>query len=353
MSEAPERSSHGNRVEEQAAHWLVQHDRGLTPKQQDEFLQWLAADSAHRESFKRHRELWADFDRLSQWRPEHSGEPNPDLLALPRRRRVASIWVGVSLLAACVTMVIVGWPWSGINRAAAPVSLEARAYQQETLSDGSVVDLNAGAHLVVHYTAAERRVVLVQGEAQFTVAKNARRPFVVRAGGVDVRAIGTAFNVKLAGPNVEVLVTEGKVHVAEQTAAVVGMANASGSSASAPAPAPVLAELVAGHRTVIPLVRQATPPAVVVAAPAEIAQILEWKPRLFDFDSVPLADVVAAFNQRNVTRLIVGDESLASLPIVASIRSDNVDGLVRWLEASVGVRAERRSGNEIVLRRAP
>ena len=80
--------------------------------------------------------------------------------------------------------------------------------------------------------------------------------------------------------------------------------------------------------------------------------MLDWQPRLLDFDSTPLAEVVATFNQRNATRLVIGDETLRTLPIVASIRSDNVEGFVRLLEATSGVRAERRGNHEIVLRRA-
>ena len=197
-------------IESAAAEWLVRHDRGLTPAQQDEFLSWLTASAAHRASFERHRRLWGDFNALAQWRPEHGTVPNPDLLARHRRPSPWR-WAAPALLAAAAVALLL--VWSSANRAPnhATLAFEATTYRQETLSDGSVLDLNRGAHVVVQFTAAERRVLLVQGEAQFAVAKNPARPFVVRAGGVEVRAVGTAFNVKLAGPNLEVLVTEGTV----------------------------------------------------------------------------------------------------------------------------------------------
>ena len=53
MKPEPNRPSLDPTVESAAAEWLVRHDRGLTPRQQDEFLQWLAASPAHRESFNR------------------------------------------------------------------------------------------------------------------------------------------------------------------------------------------------------------------------------------------------------------------------------------------------------------
>jgi transmembrane sensor len=327
-------------IEAAAADWLVQHDRGLTAEQQDTFLQWLAASPAHRESFQRHQRMWRDFDTLAQWRPEHSAEPNPDLLARGRVRRFTRWWAPLALAAAAALAVIM-WrlDTSSIEQS---LVFEAAAYRQETLPDGSVIDFNRGAHVVVQFSGQERRVLLVQGEAQFTVAKDAARRFVVRAGGVDVRAIGTAFNVRLAGPKIEVLVTEGTVQVARQTTPAQN---------EAPTTAHVLASLTAGHRTVIAVEPTEIPPVVEPASMAVIAQTLDWKPRLLEFDAVPLAEVVAIFNRRNRVQLTLADEEIRALPIVASIRSDNVEGFVRLLEATMGVRAERR-GAEIALYRA-
>ena len=340
-------------IESAAAEWLVRHDRGLTPAQQDEFLSWLTASAAHRESFERHRSMWGDFNALAQWRPEHGTVPNPDLLARYRRPSPWR-WAAPALLAAAAVALLL--VWSSANRAPhhATLAFEATTYRQETLSDGSVLDLNRGAHVVVQFSAAERRVLLVQGEAQFAVAKNPARPFVVRAGGVEVRAVGTAFNVKLAGPNLEVLVTEGTVHVSQQTVVAPATSMATGASAGpAPTAVPVvLAALTAGQRTVISVAAVIAPPVVVQTSDREIARLLDWQPRLLDFESTPLAEVVETFNRRNPQRLVIGDEELRALTIVASIRSDNVEGFVRLLEGTMGVRPERTQAGEIVLRRA-
>ena len=341
-------------VEAAAAAWLVRHDRGLTPAQQDEFLSWLTASAAHRASFERHRQMWGDFNALKQWRPEHGTTPNPDLLA--RHRRPALWRRPVPLLLATAAAIALTF-WlvpAPSSRAEASLTFETAVYRQEKLPDGSVLDLNRGAHVVVQFSATERRVLLVQGEAQFAVAKNPARPFVVRAGGVEVRAVGTAFNVKLAGPNLEVLVTEGTVHVSQQTVVVTPTSMAAGAAAgSAPSAAPVvLAALTAGQRTVIPVATVIAPPVVVPASVPEIARLLDWQPRLLDFESTPLAEVVETFNRRNPQRLVIGDEELRALTIVASIRSDNVEGFVRLLEGTMGVRAERTQAGEIVLRRA-
>jgi transmembrane sensor len=347
MKPEPNQPSLDPAVESAAAEWLVQHDRGLTPRQQDDFLQWLAASPAHRESFDRHRQMWGEFNALAQWRPEHSSVPNPDLLARPRRSRVFCWWAPIALAAAAGIALAIWWPPFHRLPSTETLSLTAANYRQETLPDGSVLDLNRGAHVIVQFSSSERRVLLAEGEAQFTVAKNPARPFIVRAAGVDVRAVGTAFNVKLAGPNLEVLVTEGAVRVS-QSAPPLG----TGAKAKAPAGRPeVLAMVSAGERTVVGLAEVISAPVVLPVTKAEVGQLLDWQPHLLDFNSEPLADVVAVFNRRNSARLVIGDESLRTLPIIASIRSDNVEGFVRLLEATMGVRAERRPDGKIVLRR--
>jgi transmembrane sensor len=339
MRDSAENSPLDDAVESAAAEWLVHHDRGLTPQQQDEFLQWLATAPAHRESFERHRRMWGEFNALAQWRPEHSATPNPDLLARRRPGRTLRRVAPSLLAAAAITALMVWWPPTGQRPADETLAFEAASYRQEKLPDGSIIDLNRGAHVVVQFSPGTRRVLLVQGEAQFAVAKNPARPFVVRAGGVDVRAVGTAFNVKLAGTRVEVLVTEGTVHVTQQTSAPASAAT-------------MLAAISAGERTTISLTTVAAPPVVVPTSHQEIAQLLDWQPHLLDFDSTPLAEVVDAFNRHNAMRLVIGDDGLRMLPIVASIRSDNVEGFVRLLEGTMGVKADRPAHGEIVLRRA-
>ncbi|HRG56163.1 MAG TPA: FecR domain-containing protein, partial [Lacunisphaera sp.] len=207
----------------------------------------------------------------------------------------------------------------------------------DQLPDGSVIELNRGAVVTEHFTAGERRVRLERGEAHFQVAKDAARPFFVEAGGVAVRAIGTAFNVRLDQASVEVLVTEGKVSVA---------------ASSAPGAEPVIPLMGMNERTVVSFAPAAPAPQVTLVPPAEIEARLAWQPRLLDFTSVPLPEIVAEFNRRNPVRLVLADDALRQLRLSATFRSDNVEGFVRLMESDFGMNVSWRDDDEIVLRQA-
>lgn len=329
----------------QAADWLVRRDRGFTAAEQDDFHAWLAADPRHGAAFAREESTWRELDHLVEWRPEHAAEPNPDLLAPPRRvpRRP---WRWIAPLAAAAGLIV----GLSVFRPSPPAAHEsevmtASGYEQRVLTDGSRVELNRGAAIVVEYSANERRVRLVRGEAHFTVAKNPARPFVVEAGDIAARAVGTAFHVRLADAAVEVLVTEGRVQVESKTATPAAAFH------SPPVSAPEHPILTAGERVVVsPHVPPGDRLRPVLVSAAEISRTLAWQPRLLEFASLPLGEVVAAFNRHNAVQLIVEDADLAALPIVATFRSDNVDGFIRLLGATAGVRAET-SENTILLRR--
>lgn len=84
------------------------------------------------------------------------------------------------------------------------------------LPDGSVVHLNAGSTLLYPGKfKKDTRTVYLFGEAAFEVRSDSLHPFTVKAGGVDVTAKGTRFNV-CAYPNqrkVTASLAEGKIDV--------------------------------------------------------------------------------------------------------------------------------------------
>ncbi|MDB5202706.1 MAG: FecR family protein [Ferruginibacter sp.] len=77
------------------------------------------------------------------------------------------------------------------------ISTRPGSKTQVKLPDGTVVILNADSKLTYpdNFLGATREVTLV-GEAFFEVAENKNKPFIVHAGGMDIKVLGTVFNVK-------------------------------------------------------------------------------------------------------------------------------------------------------------
>lgn len=346
MNRPPQNPRSREEIAAVAAQWILRRDRGLTAAEQDEFSQWLAADSRHGEALALHRWGWDELDRLTGLQTSLGAVPDPDLFAPSAKLRARRWWwlAGASsfLAAAAVVALMIFLEGRGRERSdAKPVEVTAEVAalaapcERRTLDDGSVVELNRGAEVETVFSASERRVTLVRGEASFTVAKDAARPFVVVAGGVAVRAVGTVFNVRLDGAGVEVVVAEGRVRV--DTPGGVAQTDAQ--------------VLSVGQSAVVPLAKVAAAPQVVTLTEAQLAARLAWQPRLLDFTNAPLSEIVADFNRRNPVRLIVGEPALGALRLSAAFRSDNVEGFVRLMESDFGMRAEWRNEREIVLRR--
>ena len=97
------------------------------------------------------------------------------------------------------------------------LTVPVRERFQLVLADGTKVFLNSGSEMrYPERFGKARREVFLKGEAWFEVAKDSAREFWVHAGAMDVKVLGTSFNVK-AYERLETVATtlvEGSVEVA-------------------------------------------------------------------------------------------------------------------------------------------
>ncbi|MBL9211885.1 MAG: FecR domain-containing protein [Opitutaceae bacterium] len=324
-----------NRAEAEAADWLIATDRGLTDAERRDFERWLAADARHAAAWAEAQQMWIRLDRADEL-PGAADAPVRGFAPAGRLRALAAA-------AAVAFVAFLGWRalQDESGRPARVVHLEPHV---QTLADGTEVELNADAEIRTEFTPDLRRVRLVRGEAHFKVKKNPARPFEVDAGGVAVRALGTAFNVRLAGNRVGVLVTEGRVEVVAATGtAPVGMA-------------PEAAAILEPRQQVSVPIAGGELPAVSTLTPADMEHSLAWLGLRLRFEDMPLVDVAAEFNRFSAARArprLVVDESAARVLVAGTFRADNVDVFLRFLERGFGVKVEPRDDGTILLRQGP
>jgi transmembrane sensor len=349
-------------IREVAARWIVRRDRGLSATESIEFELWLAEDERHAAAIKRSTTTWAMLDRLpDSVAPDIAGNPG---------QRPFPLWWAIGGLAAglAITVGLVAWRFDPVTSTQQTLAAKNAAEDPSrarvlTLPDGTTVRLNSGTEVLEEFTPQERRVRITRGEAHFTVTKNQVRPFVVRAGTIEVSAVGTAFNVNLQSALVDVLVTEGSVHLKDSSGNATwpvtptnsgGVQNAGSDTKPASGdPAPPLIEM--GQRAVISLQPSSPAPALVVTdlTPDQIAKVLAWQNPLLRLGGATLAELAAEFQRQTGQRIELADSDLAQRRIGGRFRADDVDGFVRLLEENYGIKSQRTSDGAILLRKNP
>jgi transmembrane sensor len=302
-------------INELAARWVVRVDSGsLAPEEQVELDAWLNADPRHRGAYVRARAHWVNLDRLATLHGPASAEaPRIDARRSFSRRELLAASVAAS------TLLGSGLSWLLLRRGVERYTSGIGEVRRITLEDGSTLSLNTASEVTIEFSRQQRNLRLIRGEALFEVAHDKLRPFVVVANDTAVRAVGTAFAVRLESnrPQVDVTVTEGVVEVANTVAApeVASAGSWAGESK---------AERVSANERVV--IASARAPQISAIAPAEAERQLAWREGLVSFDGESLQTAVAEINRHNRRQIIVDDPALAAKPIVGVFRATDLEG---------------------------
>ncbi len=324
-------------IEEVAMDWLLERDEGFAPGRAAEYEAWRRRDARHAAAVERLEQTWSRLEELAQPAGEVPRVARAGSSLRPSRRLV--LWP--ALAAAAAMVLAFGWWRAGAGNLHAQYATSPGAVQRILLPDGSVVTLNGESAAEVDYAGDQRGVRLGRGEAHFDVARDPARPFVVTAGGISVRAVGTAFNVRVATAAVEVVVASGLVRV---TAPEKGLAQ----PRPGLTPTPLLEK---GDRVVVPRTGIEALPAVTRLDPEQLREALAWQQERLVFADTPLREVVDQFNRRNVLQVRFGDEQLGTRLVGGTFAANNVEAFVSLLERGGDLTAERRGEREIILRR--
>lgn len=353
---APDPMQSDDALDDEAAAWLCERDEGFEPARALAFAAWRDRDPRHAAAVARVERAMALLDEMPMVREPLEARiassnatftSGRDRRIIRFSRRAWCTW----LAAACV-VGFVAW-WAGPLRAPMDerYATDAGVQRRVELRDGSVVDLNTGSEVRVQFKASERRVTLTRGEAYFAVARDAVRPFVVTAGGVSVRAIGTAFNVRLASTEVAVLVTEGKVAVEHVAVPVFSGTREAAQPVQRPRTPPAV--LTVNEHTVIPIAKAKSDTIMLVERITQdrTREVLAWQDRMTQFTDVPLHEMVQRFNRRNALQLVLADAELGARRIGGVVALDQPEAFVRLLEQEGDIAVEPRGKSEMVLRR--
>jgi transmembrane sensor len=194
------------RIRKRAAGWVTElHGPGRNAALEDRVRRWIAEDPRHATAFERATDSWQDSGHFNPHRP------GLDSLIRNRARPKAALSALAGMGVLCAVIIATVYFLRDDTLQTGPA--EQRTVQ---LSDGTEVALNANSRLIVRYDAQVRKVILVSGEALFTVIKHQQRPFIVVIGERKVVAVGTSFVVRREDPSgsaFAITLVEGRVAI--------------------------------------------------------------------------------------------------------------------------------------------
>ncbi len=333
----------------EASEWFIEFRAGdVNGEARLRFIEWLRRSPEHIQAYLEISGMWAELPTSDPERridiaslivrarneadvialnPGNSPPP-PNLPAAtpspfwPQPRRAVLAFAALALLASITVLF-----WAGESSASYVTGIgEQRTIQ---LADGSTVELNARSSVRVHLTEHQRDVTLLEGQALFRVAKDKHRPFVVRAGDAQVRAVGTEFDVYKKQIATVVTVVEGRVETYDTSGVTGG--------------APIL--LSAGEQlTVLPhTVTKPTRTDTLVAT--------AWLQKRLMFEETPLSDVAEEFNRYNRRPLSIDDVELQKVKISGVYSSTDPASLINFLRSQGSIQVIETENQVRVVRR--
>jgi transmembrane sensor len=187
--------------------------------------------------------------------------------------------------------------------------------QTFSLSDGSVLELNAHTDAQTDFRYGRRRVHLEKGEAFFAVAKDPAHPFFVETPKGTIRVTGTHFDVRLDPEGTAVVtLVEGSVKVTPETEGG----------------APVM--LKPGQQAAC----GDTGTQVRALSQTEIDNTLSWRSGRLALDGLTLGQAVSRFASYHDKQIRISPE-VASLPVGGSCPLDDFPGFLQFMREAFGV----------------
>jgi transmembrane sensor len=324
-------SDQPSEVMRQAADWVVQLRSSDRPAHcEQSFADWLRASPLHVREYLRAVEVWeglahpdvgggrtrenlvkaASDSNLVEF-PAAATAPSP-----PAAYRGGFRWrrVGFAMaLTAVFVLAYIGWQQTAVIK----VTTGLGEQHSEVLPDHSIVELNTQSEIRVGFTATERRVELIRGEAFFDVSKDPARPFIVVTDLATAKAVGTRFSVYRAQSGTIVTVAEGRVLVRDKQVGPNTDASLSGRADAV--------EVIPGTQA------EARPGRPVQMRQADVERTFAWRERRLVFDGEPLSRVVEEFNRYNSPPLVISDPRLREQRISGVFGANDPESLLDFL----------------------
>jgi transmembrane sensor len=328
----------------EACAWIAQLETDELKKEDlAAFREWMSRSPAHQKEIKRLAVLSNELNVLTQMAPSLSEAITQRNSAVNKKQRKVwqTKWSGAAVL--CLSVFILSYislfeRESFVSQSPLILMTAVGEYKEVTLSDGSIAKLNTDSELEIDFSSERRKVRLLKGEAFFQVTHNPDRPFIVYADKQSVRAVGTAFSVRHLLGDLEVIVTEGKVKLANTLAVnITATVKDEDNEQKQEIPDNLIDSdlfLVAGETY---LATNSKTGAIGRVSQEEINRKMSWQKGMFDFSETPLIDVINDLNRYTQHKIEISDPKLGELKFGGIFKTNELETLLDALETTFNI----------------
>lgn len=250
---------------------------------------------------------------------------------IPLKKNISPIWKWVSIAASIALLIVSSFHFINSDHPHSElvwyeVIAVADAKTKVVLPDSSTVWLNANASLIYpHSFDDENRRVDVSGEAFFEVRKDEMKPFIVDLGGLQIKVLGTSFNVISDAENDEIRISllEGKVALYESGQ----------SSESAKILMPDQQAIYSRSKGEIEIL------------PIRMDNVMSWVTGEFRFENNTLAEIAQELERAFHVKIHIQNEAIRKKAFNAVFEDkETLDEILSILQISAKYRIEKRRG---------
>ncbi len=312
---------------------LYKYFEGLASQQEEETIrQWVEESPENRDIFLKERRIFDSIIVNNDNIQEGSEDVNVDINTRSISKKKVYLQE-VAKIAAVLLIAIVGSWYYFVHveneedlRATQTINVPAGQRINLVLPDGTDVWLNAKTTLKypVSFNKKER-IVIVDGQAFFNVAKNEEAPFIVKTTNATVKALGTQFDVMAYSDSddFEAMLMEGSIEVR--------MTDDSQSLLLKPNSKSVLKNGKLERIYVDDL------------------SCYEWKNGLISFRKEPFADIMNTFEKTYDMKIVIEKDEISDLLYSGKFRiTDGIEYALRVLQKDIGFEYERDTENHII-----
>jgi transmembrane sensor len=280
-----------------------------------------------------------------------------NVFEMPRRntrRRLAWITAGIAV-AASVAAIFIFKPGAGSSKTQIAsineISTRLGSKTRIQLPDGSIVWLNAGSKLVYDKDfGKEERQVNLSGEGFFDVVKDPSRPFIVRTSNIEVRVLGTLFNVKAypEDKSSETSLIHGSLEVSIKSRPLDKIILSSNEKLVVENKTGMAVDSVAEHKD-FPMMSLNQ----IRHNPLDNSvNETQWIDNKLVFDNEPFADIAVKMERWFGVEIEIIDSSLVSKRMTGKFEKENIEQALEGLAyASTTSFVFERKGNKIIIHR--